>query len=439
MNNQSIQAIPLSLYNARIKNSLNVAPDLQGQWVLAETSDVSVRRGHCYMELVEKDSGSGAMVAKVGAVIWASSFSRLAAQFTAVTGTTFATGMKVMVRVNANFHELYGLKLIITDINPEFTLGDMARQRREILERLQREGLIERNRHLPWPEVPQRIAVISAAGAAGYGDFMNQLANNPYGLKFYPCLFQAMMQGVSTVPSILDALQRIEERIDLFDCVVIIRGGGSTTDLNWFDNYDLARRIALFALPVIVGIGHERDVTVLDYVAAMRVKTPTAAAEWLTGRGSDALARLNELQTAVVSTARDMLAHAREQLAYYTSFIPATARRIIDTSRLRLEHLKGSIPLAVSGRITTEMTRLNHNVHLLTTTIANQTQRQRMRLDALTDKVLLLSPQNTLKRGYALVSRDNQIVTDAAQLNAGDPITIHLRDGEVNAQCIMPN
>lgn len=438
MHSSSIQAIPLSLYNARIKNALNVAPDLQGQWVLAETSDVSVRQ-HCYLELVEKKPETGETVAKIRAVIWNGVFRRLAAQFASVTGNTFATGMKVMVCVNVNFHEQYGLSLVITDINPEFTLGDMARQRREIIERLQREGLIERNRQLPWPEVPQRIAIISAAGAAGYGDFMNQLSNNPYGLKYYTCLFQAMMQGVSTVPSILDALQRIEERIDLFDCVVIIRGGGSTTDLNWFDNYDLARRIAMFALPVIVGIGHDRDVTVLDYVAAMRVKTPTAAAEWLIGRGSTELARLNELQTAIVATARDLVAHSREQLAYYTSFIPAAARRIIDTSRLRLDHLKDAIPLAVSGRVTGERTRLSNTVDKIRTAIANQLERQQMRLEAFTDKVSLLSPQNTLKRGYALVSRGSQIVTNAAQLHDGDTVTIHLRDGEVNAQCLIHN
>lgn len=434
----NFQAIPLSQYNARIKNALNVAPNLQGQWVLAETSDVSVRQ-HCYLELVEKNPETGATVAKIRAVIWASTFNRIAAQFASVTGNTFATGMKVMVRVNASFHEQYGLSLVITDINPEFTLGDMARQRREILERLQREGLIERNRKLPWPLVPQRIAVISAAGAAGYGDFMNQLANNPYGLKYYTCLFQAMMQGVSTVPSILDALQRIEECIDLFDCVVIIRGGGSTTDLNWFDNYDLARRIALFSLPVIVGIGHERDVTVLDYVAAMRVKTPTAAAEWLIGRGTNELARLNDLQNAIVTTARDIVAHAREQLAYYTSFIPSAARRIIDTSRMRLDHLRNAIPLAMSGRVTGERTRLSHTVEMIRTTIGNQMDRQRMRLESLSDKVSLLSPQNTINRGYALVSRGDQIVTDAAQLHDGDPVTIHLRDGEVNAHCTIHN
>ena len=429
-----IQAITLSQYNLRIRNAIAATPDLQGQWVLAETSDVSVRRGHCYLELVEKHPDTGAPVARLGAVIWANIFAQLAARFQAVTGSAFGTGMKVMVRVNATFHEQYGLKLVIIDINPEFTLGDMERQRREIIDRLAREGLIERNRQLPWPDVPQRIAVISAAGAAGYGDFINQLAINPYGLKYYTCLFQALMQGVNTVPSMLAALQRIEEVIDLFDCVVIIRGGGSTTDLNSFDNYELARRIAEFKIPVIVGIGHERDITVLDYVAAMRVKTPTAAAEWLIGRGTDALTHLADLQSAVVSTARDMVSRAREQLAYYSSFIPTSARRIVDTSRLRLDHLASAIPQAVSNRLTQERTRLTHQVESIGTAVANQMERQRLRLSALTDKVTLLSPQNTLSRGYALVRRGDTTVTDAAQLNAGDKITVCLRDGQKDAQ-----
>ncbi|MBR1726829.1 MAG: exodeoxyribonuclease VII large subunit [Muribaculaceae bacterium] len=434
MISQSIQAIPLSQYNARIRNAVAVAPDLQGQWVLAETSDVSVRRGHCYLELVEKQADTGVTVAKVSAVIWANTFASLNARFQAVTGANFATGMKVMVRVNANFHEQYGLKLVVTDINPEFTIGDMERQRREILTRLQREGLIERNRQLPWPTVPQRIAVVSAAGAAGYGDFMNQLRNNPYGLQFYTCLFQAMMQGANTVPSVLAALQRIEEVIDLFDCVVIIRGGGATTDLNSFDNYELARRIAEFAKPVIVGIGHERDVTVLDYVAAMRVKTPTAAAEWLIGRGSDALSHLNELRHAIVTTARDLVTRSREQLAYYTSFIPAAAQRIVDTGRLRLDNLTQAIPQAVSNRLASEHTRLGHTVELMQNAIAGHIERQQLRLAALTDKVTLLSPQNTLSRGYALVKRGERCVTDAAHLGTGEHIVIQMRDGSVNAQ-----
>lgn len=427
------RAIPLSLYNTRLKNVIAVTPDLQSQWILAETSDVQVRRGHCYLELVEKNPDTGVTVARVGAVIWANAFAGLSARFRAVTGNTFSTGMKVMVRVNANFHEQYGLKLVITDINPEFTLGDMARLRREILDRLTREGLIERNRQLPWPIVPQRIAVVSASGAAGYGDFMNQLRNNPHGLKFYTCLFQAAMQGANTVSSTLDALQRIEECIDLFDCVVIIRGGGATTDLNSFDNYDLAARIATYPIPVIVGIGHERDITVLDYVAAMRVKTPTAAAEWLIGRGTDALTHLTDLRHDIVTTVRDMLARSREQLAYYTSYIPAASRRIIDTSRLRLDSLAQAIPLAVNGHVTSERTRLHHDLEMMQTAIATQIERNNMQLAQLADKVALLSPRNILNRGYSLVMRDGHFITNASQLTVGEQVTIHLRDGKARA------
>lgn len=231
--------VTLLEFNRRIK-ALLYNQQVTAVWVTAETSDVQVRRGHCYLELLQKDENTGQTVAKIGAVIWASTFMRLNAKFYAVTQQRFGTGMKVMVLVSANFHEQYGLKVVINDISPEFTLGDMARRRQEILDRLAREGYIDENKELAFPDVPQRVAVISSAGAAGYGDFMNQLTRNPYGIKYYPCLFAAMMQGASTVSSVIAALDRIEQHQDKFDCVVIIRGGGSTTDLNWFDDYNLA-------------------------------------------------------------------------------------------------------------------------------------------------------------------------------------------------------
>ena len=262
----------LSAYNARIERLISGEAILQNQWVIAETSDLRLNRsGHCYTELIEKDA-NGETIAKVGAAIWASNYSRLYYKFKEATGQVLSTGMKVLVNVTATFHRLFGIKVIINDINPEYTLGDMARQRQEILNRLTADGIIDMNQQLPWPAVPQRIAVVSAAGAAGYGDFMNQLRGNPYGLQFYTCLFSAVMQGVQTVPTVLRALDSINRHLDLFDCVVIIRGGGATSDLNSFDNYELASTVAQFPLPVIVGIGHERDVTVLDYVASRRVK-----------------------------------------------------------------------------------------------------------------------------------------------------------------------
>ena len=230
----------LSAFNARIERLIGSEAIVQNQWVIAETSDMRLNRsGHCYLELIEKDD-QGTTIAKVGAAIWASNYPNLYHKFLKATGQVLTTGMKVLVNVTATFHRLYGIKVIINDIDPNYTLGDMARQRQEIINRLTAEGLIDLNKQLPWPIVPQRIAIVSAAGAAGYGDFMNQLTSNPYGLQFYTCLFNAVMQGTQTVPTVMAALDRINSHIDLFDCVVIIRGGGATSELNSFDNYDLA-------------------------------------------------------------------------------------------------------------------------------------------------------------------------------------------------------
>ena len=336
-------ALTLAEYGLRIKQAVNTAPSLQAQWVKAETSDVQVRRGHCYLELIEKSADGGTTVARASAAIWANTFTALAARFQAVTGTAFGTGMKVMVKVSANYHEQYGLKLVITDINPEFTLGDMERLRREILERLTREGIIELNRQLPWPAAPQRIAVVSAAGAA--------------------------------------------------------------------DNYDLAAAIARFPLPVITGIGHERDVTVLDHVAALRVKTPTAAAEFLIQRGTDALAHLTEVSNTIAALVRDTLAHAREQLAFYTSVMP----------------------MAAGNRLATERTNLAHSIQLMQTGITTLMMREQMRLEALADKVTLLSPRNILNRGYSLTMHNGQFVTDATMLKPGDVVTTHFKNGLARA------
>lgn len=436
MNNPDLfnqpQGISLSEFNSRIEQLINGSTQLQRQWVVAETSDVRLVRGHCYMELIEKDA-RGVSIAKVNAAIWGSNYNKLNAKFKDATGNDIATGMKVLVLVNATYHSQYGFKVVINDIDPSYTMGDMERQRLEILKRLTDEGIIDMNKQLPWPEVPQRIAIISAAGAAGYGDFMNQLQNNPYGLQFYTCLFGASMQGLQTVPTVLAALDSINSHLDLFDCVVIIRGGGATSELNSFDNYDLAANVAQFPLPVIVGIGHERDVTVLDYVAAMRVKTPTAAAEWLIQRGTDALAHLDDLQEAVVASVRDTVGHAREHLAYFTSTIPATARRIIDTNRIRLDSDARAIPLAATNLIMAQHTRLDRLVERLGDTAVRAVQREQQRLQALGDKTTLLSPENTLRRGYSLVIKDGKCVTASEQLQPGDAVSLQFAAGGANA------
>ena len=428
---KSPNTITLQEFNNRIKRLL-ADPSVMNCWVVAETTDVRINQ-HCYLQLLEKNPKTGATVAKIKAIIWGNQFRFLNAQFKQVTGRDIGNDMKIMVCLSVNYSPQYGLTVVINDINPEFTLGDMERQRQEILNRLTQEGIIGQNKTVPVPRVLQRIAIVSAAGAAGYGDFMKQLTDNKYGVCFYPCLFQATMQGVKTVPTVLAALDKVEQNQHLFDCVVIIRGGGGTEELNSFDNYDLARRVATFPLPVIVGIGHERDITVLDYVAGIRVKTPTAAAEHIILQAANALAHIGDLSNQVVSIARDYIARAKEQLSYYAGNLPIMAQRIIDTNTLRLQNFIQNIPLHVQRRIEGENAQLARQKDAIKNAVAQVKMKETMRLEALGDKIELLSPRKVMARGYTLTTCEGKIMTDAAQIEAGKLVTIHFRDGKVVA------
>lgn len=422
-------AISLVEFNRRIGGLLHDA-SVQRCWVVAETSDVRQSGGHCYLELVQKDAQTGQTLARMRGIVWASVYARLRCEFERATGQPFASGMNVMVEVSANFHEQYGLSVVITGINPTYTLGDMARQRLEILNRLRSEGIIDMNKQLPWADVAQRVAVISAAGAAGYGDFMNQLHNNPSGIKFYTCLFPAVMQGQSTVTSVIAALERINDYADLFDCVVIIRGGGSTSDLNSFDNYDLAANVAQFPLPVICGIGHDRDNTVVDSVASVRVKTPTAAAEWLLDRAQSALDHVNALTDMVVDSATQMLSGARQQLAYFTSGIPLMADNIVVRHRARLQQIAAAIPVVAARRIDGAGKDLAFASQRVAMAARQCVANVRQRVTGLEKQVELLSPDRVLRRGYSLTLRDGHVVTSVSSLRAGDSLVTRFADGE---------
>lgn len=422
-------AISLVEFNRRIGGLLHDA-SVQRCWVVAETSDVRQSGGHCYLELVQKDAQTGQTLARMRGIVWASVYARLRCEFERATGQPFASGMNVMVEVSANFHEQYGLSVVITGINPTYTLGDMARQRLEILNRLRSEGIIDMNKQLPWADVAQRVAVISAAGAAGYGDFMNQLHNNPSGIKFYTCLFPAVMQGQSTVTSVIAALERINDYADLFDCVVIIRGGGSTSDLNSFDNYDLAANVAQFPLPVICGIGHDRDNTVVDSVASVRVKTPTAAAEWLLDRAQSALDHVNALTDMVVDSATQMLSGERQQLAYFTSGIPLMADNIVVRHRARLQQIAAAIPVVAARRIDGAGKDLAFASQRVAMAARQCVANERQRVTGLEKQVELLSPDRVLRRGYSLTLRDGHVVTSASSLRAGDSLVTRFADGE---------
>jgi len=339
-----------------------------------------------------------------------------------------------MVEVTASFHELYGLSLQITNINPTYTLGDMARLRMEILRRLKAEGILTMNKELEWPSVAQRIAVISAGTAAGYGDFIDQLHRNPSGIQFYTCLFQATMQGVNTAPSVIAALERINRHADLFDCVVIIRGGGATSELNSFDNYELAANVAQFPLPVISGIGHDRDNTVIDEVASVRVKTPTAAAEWLIDRAQQALDNLNALTDGVIDLANRMVSDSRQQLAYISGVIPYAVRATLERNRAKLDNYMQQIPIRASMRVDAARKDLSRYRELVGMAVRQQLRDAARRVDMLEGQVNLLSPQQVLRRGYSLTLKNGKAVTDASMLQAGDIIETHLAQGSVKSE-----
>lgn len=448
-------ALSLRQYTSEIANSIRTNPVLQSRWVIAELSDVSERGGHCYMELVEKDD-RGVTIARLRGTIWANNFAyKIKPKFEQITGQKFKSGLKVMLFGSASFHEQYGLSFNITDVDPSFTIGDMERIRREIIETLTREGVVNCNRMLQMPRVPQRIAIISAKGAAGYGDFMNQLQSNPVGFKFYTHLFEATMQGETTSNSVIKALNDIEMTIDLWDCVVIIRGGGATSDLNGFDNLELARRVATFALPVVVGIGHERDRTVLDDIANVRVKTPTAAAEWLIMCAQQTLDQALALANQVARYVKDRTSGASKQLSHIEGTIPIIAKQQIIKSKSNLATIASALPYMTKnkilsanrtidalardvqhsaiGKISVAQTYLKTMSDALANAAPKAIANQDKRLKALENIVEALSPQKTLRRGFSLTKVNGKTVKSIDQLADNDVITTYLADGEITS------
>lgn len=409
--------------------ALVTVPSTSNVWVTAELSDVAERGGHCYMELLEKDPGNGATVARMRGIIWAGSYHKLMAEFYAATGQRFASGLKLMVRGSATMHTVYGISLVITAINPEYTLGDLMRRRREILARLKAEGILDMNRQLGWPAAPLRVAVVSAPGAAGYGDFINQLYHNDARLRFSTRLFPALMQGDKAPASIIAALELVAAEADEWDCVVVIRGGGATSDLAAFDNYELAANIAQFPLPVVIGIGHERDVTVLDYVANMRVKTPTAAAQWLIGCGVAQLDRLADFASTMLRVANDRVSGCKEQLSYYAGLLPVAPVAAVERASARLRNALSVTVSLSSRRILPALARLDSIAENLPAVAARVTARSAERVDAAERLLDALSPMATLRRGYSITRVNGRAVSSPEGLAAGDVVETTLAGG----------
>ncbi len=401
----------LSLYelNSLVKQSIRgCMPD--EYWIHAELSDVRTNAtGHCYLEFIQKDPRNNNLLAKARGAIWSNVYRMLRPYFEEETGQSFVSGIKVLVKVMIEFHELYGYSLIVTDIDPTYTLGDMARRRREILQQLEEEGVLTLNKELEFPLLPQRIAVISSSTAAGYGDFSDQLKSNPYGFYFHTRLFPAIMQGEKVELTIIDALDKIYAERDNWDAVVIIRGGGATSDLSGFDTYMLAANCAQFPLPVITGIGHERDDTVIDSVAHTRVKTPTAAAEFL----------INHLRITA------------ETLEGYASFIASSVSSRMNAEKTRLQNLAEKLPVLVNMKKLHEQYHLSALQELLKTSVINRLIRENHRLELLQQHVKMASPEQILKRGYSITLKDGKAVTQASGLNTGDELVTRFWKGEV--------
>lgn len=406
-----MESLSLLELNALVRRSLEQClPD--EYWIQAELSDVrSNTTGHCYLEFVQKDPRSNSLIAKARGMIWNNIYRLLKPYFEETTGQLFTSGIKVLVKVTVQFHELYGYSLTVLDIDPTYTIGDMARRRREILLQLEADGVLTLNKELEMPVLPQRIAVVSSATAAGYGDFCHQLRHNSGGFFFYAELFPALMQGNQVEESVLTALDRINARLSEFDVVVIIRGGGATSDLSGFDTYLLAAACAQFPIPVITGIGHERDDTVLDSVAHTRVKTPTAAAELLIHRVTEAAEHLDELSARVQQGAYAMLEQERRKLATMQTRIPTLVHRKLSDARFALLSAQRDLSQATS----TFLSGQHHRLALL---------HQRIE-DA--------SPEKLLSRGYSITLKDGKAVTDASLLQPRDLLTTRLLKGEVQS------
>lgn len=379
---------PFTLYslNNLVRGAVNeILPSRY--WVTGELSEVrEAVNGHCYIELVQRDETTGELVAKARGTIWSRIYSLLRPYFLEQTGRPFAQGLKVLLQVSVSFHELYGYTLDVCDIEPAYTVGDMARRRQIIIKQLTDEGVINLNKELPFPLLPQRVAVVSSSSAAGYGDFCDQLHNNGYGFVFYTRLFPAPMQGNGVEHGIIAALDRIASEINRWDVVVIIRGGGAVSELSCFDTYELANNCAQFPLPVVTGIGHRRDESVLDIVAHTSAKTPTAAAELLIHAMLAQATWLNEVQRGVADMVRGR----------------------IDDEKRSLQSLVQRMPVAAALFM----------------------QAQHHKLDLWQKYMDAASPEHILALGYSITRVNGKAVRSLNDIAPGDEVVTAVADGE---------
>ena len=404
-------------------------------WVEAELSECRESHGHCFLELIQKDERSATPVAKASARCWASKWMIIRPYFERTTGQQLHAGMKVLLKVKAQFHEAYGFSWMVTDIDPTYTLGDMARKRQEIISQLKAEGVFDLQKELRLPLFCQHIAVISSETAAGYGDFCNQLADNPYGFQFQTQLFPAIMQGGEIEQSIINALNRIYNC--QFDCVVIIRGGGATSDMSGFDTLALAENVANFPLPIITGIGHDRDECILDMVSHTRVKTPTAAAAFLIDHLKQVTDAINDAQDRLTHYAQQKLSTLNTQLSMIAETLPRIFSTVKTRHEARLDTIATSLANLAQQRILHSQFSILDLEKSLPILLDRRLMAEKHRLQLIEEKARSLDPTLLLKRGYSITLHNGKAVRHVKELQDGDTIETRLADGSIHSVVIV--
>ena len=393
-----MEQLSLQELNELVKATLDTHLE-PSYWVVAEIGEMRInQKGHCYMELVQKEDDQ--LVAKIRANIWAYTYRNLSSWFEATTGQSLKSGLKILINAMVQFHEVYGISLTVRDIDPSFTLGERARKRQEIIERLNNEDLLDKNKNYLLPIVPQRIAVISSPTAAGFGDFQDQLSHNTYGYTFQIKLFKSIMQGDEAIESIALALDMIEQNRSSYDLVVIIRGGGSQVDLDCYDSYDLCLRIANAKLPVLTGIGHERDQTISDLVAHTSLKTPTAVSEFLINGVVQYDATLDENLSRIKNIFNEKLHFEELKLQEYQHQLKQLFQIALRKKDYRLETIKNQLISSAKASLTSRQTHVEN----------------------LALRLSLLDPEEILKRGYTITSINNKLISKSKKIQKGDKL-----------------
>lgn len=432
----------------------------EAYWVIAEISELKENyAGHCYLELIEKHPDEKNVRARVKAIIWSKRYRFLRAFFENSTGESLREGLKILIKIKVEYHELYGLSLIISDIDPAFTIGEMAMKRQLVIKKLEQEGVFSMNKELDFPIVPQRIAIISSKNAAGYSDFINHLRGNSVGYVFYSALIETSMQGTETEQGVISALDRIALNAHLFDLTVIIRGGGSQTDLSWFDNYNIAYHVTQFPLPVITGIGHDKDISVTDMVAYRSLKTPTAVADFLIDSVAETDNHIIEMSSEIIGSSKIIIEKNRNRIdTSGNKLFPLTkiilsaikdklSGKIIEIINIGKEYTfkAGLIPVNQESRLTSaaksfssgkEMVLRRNSQNLIAGT-RNLMSMNNMMLKGLESSLTLLNPENVLRRGYSITSINGLILKNSDKVEQNDLIDTQLYKGSLSSRVLV--